>query len=129
MNLLGLATLAFLQAAMPGSATNPVPEEVCYTQSALIGFWTEAAKGAHVVDILTGDEAQRFIQVYDAEEPKSHTVADEVLVMERDALPTHEDGNTVLIMFFKAGCRVGPAHAFPPQAVEYLYTKALGFGI
>lgn len=104
MNLLGLATLTFLQAAMPGSATDPT-EDTCYSQSEVIEYIHGQNPQARVVDTLSGAEAAEFVLAFNAEPPETEEVAEEVLIFERPPKPTHDAGDLFYVALFNDGCR------------------------
>lgn len=114
--------LAIALIATPAAAE----EEACFDQSTVINYVIHNAIGGRVVDSLSGEQAQKFIQAYNAFPPATDLVADDVLVFGRDPMPTGEDGMTMLVVFFADGCRLGAMHMFDPKTLKDIYTAAFG---
>ena len=110
---------AFLLPAVLNSASSaqsPARQGICRPAA---HFAENLSAAEHVAAHLTGDQAARFMAVYNAIPPKTRLHADEVLVLSKDGVPN------VAVLRFVGGC-FQDYGVHPVKLAAWVMRKALG---
>lgn len=93
-------------------AAPPSPQPNCFSTTRLQQMLREEVRGAEI-RLLSGGDAQQFVESFNAVPPQSNIAAEEILLVSKPQMPA------AILIFFNDGCASGRA-ILPKQLLQSL---------